>query len=148
TMDNLKLTATSTSYLNAGDSFCHASAAGSGNTVSVTCAAPINDARYYFADPTAFYALANSDCKGRGTRVSDGVDPGCYDIQVQGACGVRTLPAVAANSVTFGGAPCSWNSGAMVHIPWSGSAPDIGALEFGGAASVPAPSLISVEPLP
>jgi hypothetical protein len=129
-LDNLRLTAASTRFIDAGDSFCHARTASRGNRIRVTCSGKVNDARYYFPDPADFYGLANSDCKGKGVRAADGVDPGCYDIQIQGECGTRQVLAVHGRSITFSGAPCSWVQGAMVHLPWNGAAPDVGALEL------------------
>ncbi|MCC6765495.1 MAG: right-handed parallel beta-helix repeat-containing protein [Deltaproteobacteria bacterium] len=42
--------------------------------------------------------------------------------------------------------PISFASGASVNLPFSGIAPDVGAFEF--AAGLPAPSLLSVDPVP
>jgi hypothetical protein len=144
---NLKLTSASAGYLDAGGSFCTASAAGSGNTINVTCGPYTTDPRYYFAEPAAFYGLTNNDCKGRGTRPADAINSGCFDIQIAGACGVREVTGMTATSITFGGSSCTWSSGAMVHVPWSGSAPDLGALEYSGSAGPAAPTLLSVEPV-
>jgi hypothetical protein len=148
-LSNLKLTLASTAYIDKGNSFCHATSSGSGTSIAVSCDGMINDARYYFPDPGSFFGLSNNDCKGKGVRAADGIDSGCFDIQIQG-CGVRQATSVSASSIAFSGGSCSWTSGAMVHIPWNGAAPDIGALE---ALTLPlppppAPTLISVVPLP
>jgi hypothetical protein len=136
-LTNMQLTAASTAYIDQGNSFCHASADGSGNMIPVTCDGEINDPRYYFPDPANFYALGNSDCIGKGVRAADGVSSGCYDVQIQGACGVRQIAAVSPNSITVLGDPCAWTNGAMVHVPWNGAAPDVGALEFGARPAGP-----------
>jgi hypothetical protein len=136
-LSSMQLTAASTAYIDQGNSFCHASGDGSGNSIPVTCDGEINDARYYFPDPANFYALSNADCAGKGVRAADGVDSGCYDIQIQGACGVRQVTAVSTASITFQGGPCAWANGAMVHVPWNGAAPDVGALEFAARAAGP-----------
>src|SRR5262249_31420973 len=124
---NLRLTAASAGYLDAGGAFCHTTSAGNGTTIPVTCDGVSADPRHYFPDPGNFYALANDDCKGKGTRALDAVDSGCYDVQIEGACGVRQVASLSATSISVSGAACAWNAGAMVHVPWSGTAPDIGA---------------------
>jgi hypothetical protein len=134
---NMQLTAASTAYIDKGDSFCHASGDGSGNIIPVTCDGEINDARYYFPDPANFYALSNTDCIGKGVRAAEGVDSGCFDVQIEGACGVRQIAVVNPDSIIVQGAPCSWTTGAMVHVPWAGAAPDVGALEFGARPAGP-----------
>lgn len=148
-LENLQLTAASQSYIDAGSSFCRTTSAGTGNVVSVTCDGVSADPRHYFPDPARFYDLAHADCQGRGVRAAEGVNSGCYSVQVAGACGARQITAMTASSITLDGAPCSWAAGAMVHVPWNGSAPDIGALELAGAAPAPPPppTLISVEPI-
>jgi hypothetical protein len=64
-----------------------------------------------------------------GTRVADGINYGCFDIQIEG-CGIREVFSISGNVINFSGLTCNWKSNAMVHVPWNGSAPDIGALEF------------------
>src|SRR5439155_261178 len=83
----------------------------SGNTLTVTCGGRINDARYYFPDPRNFYGLVNADCKSTGVRGADGVNGGCFDIQIEGACGIQQVAAVNATSITLAGAGCAWASG-------------------------------------
>jgi hypothetical protein len=129
-LGNLRLTAASTQYVDQGDSFCHARRAGSGNQIPVTCDRKIRSARYYFPNPTDYYGLLDTDCQGKGVRAVDGVDPGCFDFQIEGECGVREALAVHSRSITFSGPGCSWAEGAMVHMPWNGAAPDVGALEL------------------
>jgi hypothetical protein len=128
-LSNLELTAASTHYIDQGDSFCHARGAGSGNSIAVLCHGEVSDPRYYFPDPSNFYGVANADCRGKGVRAAEAIDSGCFDVQIAGACGVRQVVAVSPEAITFSGDSCSWEDGAMVHVPWSGSAPDIGALE-------------------
>jgi hypothetical protein len=147
TLANLKLTAASVGHIDRGQSFCRATSSASGNVIPVTCAGVSTDPRHYFPDPARFYDLADDDCRGRGVRAADGVDTGCYSVQIQGACGIRQISAMSATSITIGGAPCAWTNGAMVHVPWNGAAPDLGALEL-AATAPPPPTLISVEPVP
>ncbi len=123
----------------------HGVECGSGNTVNVTCSGLTTDPRFYFPQPSDYYDLSNDECKGKGTRVGDSANPGCYDIEIAGACGVRQITSMTATSITFSGASCSWASGAMVHIPWEGNAPDVGAME-GFSSGVHAPVLLEVVP--
>ncbi len=51
-----------------------------------------------------------------------------------------------ANNRIVVATPISFPSGAPVNLPYSGSAPDAGAFEFSGA--IPAPNLLSVDPVP
>jgi hypothetical protein len=147
---NLRLTAASAGYLDAGGAFCRTTSAGSGTTIPVVCDGVSTDPRHYFPDPANFYQLANDDCRGQGTRAADAADAGCFDVQIEGGCGVRQIAAMAATSLSVSGAACAWNAGAMVHVPWSGAAPDLGALEAPAAAASrpPAPRLLSVQPTP
>ncbi len=155
------LTAASTDYLDKGDSFCHATGAASGNTINVVCDGASTDPNHYFPKPGDYYNLANGDCAGRGTRAAggeaNGDKLGCYDIQIEGCSGtggygnlpsVRTVTSMTSTSITFSGASCSWAMGAKVHVPWSGAAPDIGAIEYlsGGSQTPSAPSNLRVTP--
>lgn len=144
---SLRLTAASTRHVDAAASFCRAASAGSGTTIALTCDGASTDPRYYFPDPAGFYHLDNAACRGQGVRAADAIDTGCYDVQIQGACGVREIVSMSATSITFSGGACSWTAGAMVHVPWSGAAPDLGALELRHAAPS-APRLISVQTIP
>jgi hypothetical protein len=151
------LTSAST-YIDAGKSFCHAVSAGSGNTITVTCDGASTDPRHFFPQPSNYYSVQNGDCAGRGTRASEanGSLLGCYDIQIQGCSGggglgnltgVRTVTSMTGTTITFSGASCTWAANAMVHVPWTGNAPDVGALEFASTAPQ-APTLIDVQPVP
>lgn len=132
-----QLTSASTEYINKGGSFCKAATnqATPSNTVTVTCNGNFSDPRKYFPQPSDFYDVSNGDCKNTGTRSGDSSNPGCFDFQIEG-CGIRQIVSMTANSITFSGGTCTWAQNAMVHIPWTGSAPDIGAME---APSKPRP---------
>lgn len=110
-----------------GKPFCNASTQGSGNTISITCEK--YSPRVFFPALDMYYRLQSSECKMTGTRVSDAIDYGCYDIQIED-CGIREVTSISGNDIKFSGLPCSWKSGAAVHVPWTGKAPDIGALEY------------------
>jgi len=146
-MGDYRLTSSSASYIDTGNGFCHATSNGSGTTVSVSCIGASTDPRHYFPQPGDYYDLNNSDCRGHGVRTADAINSGCFDVQIEGACGVRQITSMTTNSITFSGASCSWTTGAKVHVPWSGSAPDVGALEFESGAPQP-PTLLTVELLP
>lgn len=126
-LKSLGLTASSP-YKDRADTLCWATTAGYGNTIPVTCGPPINDARYFFPSPEAFYRLNDADCWAGGARAAYPPSGGCFSLQVQG-CGPRRATAVQANSITVNGPACTWSVGARVHVPWSGSAPEVGALE-------------------
>lgn len=150
---DLKLTAASTNYIDQGGAFCTTTASGgctSGTacTIPVTCVGASTDPRHYFPQPSDYYDLRNSDGYGCGTRAAEanGSSIGVYDIQVEGECGKQELTSAAASSVTFtSGTACTYSSGAMVHVPWSGAKPDVGALEF---QSGPSPTPTSATPTP
>lgn len=118
----------SSPYKDRADTMCWATTAGYGNAVPVTCGPPINDARYFFPSPETFYRLDDADCWAGGARAAYPPSGGCFSVQVQG-CGPRRATAVQANLITINGPACSWVAGARVHVPWSGNAPDVGALE-------------------
>jgi hypothetical protein len=85
---------------------------------------------------------------------ANGALVGCFDIQIAGCAGggglgnlasVRTVTGIdGSGNISFSGAGCSWAKGAMVHVPWSGAAPDVGAIEF--FQGIAPPRLISVTP--
>lgn len=100
--------------IDAGRSYLLANGASSGNTITVKANGGTGDPRNYLIGPASY------------------LDPAAADMQVQieGACGVRTITAMDATTITFDGASCSWADNAMVHEPWNGTAPDMGALEY------------------
>jgi hypothetical protein len=106
------------------------------------------DPRYYFPQPQEYYRLENQDCKDQGSRIADATNPGCFEVQIEGDCGVRQVASMTANSITISGAPCAWGEEAQVHVPWMGIAPDIGALEFGSVDSPAKPDLTEPDPAP
>lgn len=66
-----------------------------------------------------------------------------------GAAGRAQIVSMTSNSITLDDT-CTWADGAGVHWPWSGTAPDMGAYEFGLTDAGPTlspPTLISVEPV-
>lgn len=139
---SLALSAASVGYRNTGDTFCHATSAGTGsNTITVICDGASRKPAHWFPQPSDYYQVANGDCAGKGTRAheANGGKLGCFDLQIEGCAGtggfgdlpgVRTVSAIDRSAITFSGAPCSWARGARVGVPWSGSAPDLGALEL------------------
>lgn len=113
-----------------GQPFCRAVGSGStASTITVTCLGATNDPRYFFPDPTDYYGVDNSDCVGQGARAFDGAaaTAGCFDIQIDG-CGIVTVTGETSSTISFTPA-CSWSDNAMVHVPWNGAGPDLGALE-------------------
>ena len=83
------------------------------------------------------------------------LDPPVDTIQIQNATcatgsptlqpGQAKVVSMTATTITLD-RTCSWTNGAGVHLPWNGSAPDMGAFEFGNGGP-PAPTLLSVEPV-
>lgn len=118
---------TDSTLVNGGRFLMRASAPG---TNATTIAVKANGGA---SDPRQFFIAADSY-----------LDPLVTDraVQIEG-CGVRTIDSMTANSITFSPA-CSWSTDAGVSLPWSGSAPDIGAIESG--LSLRAPVLLSVDP--
>lgn len=132
---------TSTSdLLNRGTFFLRADSAGSGTTVTVRKGNPASNSDPELADPRNFFIAPNSFAGAVGDR-----------IMIEG-CGEVTVTGLTANSISFTPS-CSWSAGAGIHLPWTGTAPDIGAFELGaagggGGSTAPAPpTLLSVEPL-
>jgi hypothetical protein len=118
------------------------------STITVTKGDPNSSNDPELADPRNFFIAPTSF-------------PGAVGdvIQIQG-CGRVTVTSMTSSTISFS-PQCSWSSGAGIHLPWNGTAPDIGAYEFGGTATPPtttttlpptgaisAPQLLSVEPLP
>jgi hypothetical protein len=139
--NNFTLQAGSTA-IDAGRFLMLANGAGNNSTtIAVKSNGGSGDPRNYFISP-ASYLDATPDI-----------------IQIQNAtcaAGAPSLPAgrakivsMTATAITLDRA-CSWTNGAGVHLPWAGSAPDMGALEsgFSNPGSPAAPTLLSVEPLP
>lgn len=127
--NDFRLTASS-SAIDGGTYMMRANGAGSGSTINVLGNGGSNDPRNYFIGPSS-YLDATPDT-----------------IQIQG-CGPVTITSLSATSISFTPS-CSWASGAGVHLPWSGTAPDMGAFEYGlsSPTSLSAPTLLSVDPLP
>src|SRR5262249_40573169 len=98
------------------------------STINVLGTGNSNDPRNYSIPPTSYLDAPPDTIKIRG-------------------CGKVTITAMTATSISFTPA-CSWANGAGVHLPWSGTGPDIGALEFGAQAGgvLPAPTNLRVVP--
>jgi hypothetical protein len=115
--------------IDAGTYMMRASSGATGTTVSVLGNGGSNDPRNYFIGPASY------------------LDAVPDQIMIAGSdCGARTITAMTSTSISFSGSACTWTTGAGIHLPWSGSAPDMGAFEFGLAGLTP-PTLISVEPI-
>ena len=110
--------------LDAAEPFCRATSAGTGTTVPVSC---VMDPRVLFPVATDYYRVAQNDCF-YGIRMFDPSGSGCFDVQVEG-CGMRRATVVSGSSVSLAGPACSWKASAIVHVPYEGARPDIGALE-------------------
>lgn len=110
-----------------GRSYLLTNGAGSGNTVTVKSNGGSSDPRNYFIEPASYLSPAASDMR----------------VQIQGACGVRHVVSMTSSTITFDGASCSWSGDAMVHTPWNGAAPDMGAIESFGAATTTSTSTSS-----
>ncbi len=132
-VSNLVLQPTSP-LIDAGQPLCRANGGGSGGVITLRCIgthAGTRGALAWFKQPSDFYDLANDECKStNATRRADGTNPGCYDFQIEGNCGVRQILSMTATSINFSNPDgCTWADGAMVSYPWTGAAPDVGALE-------------------
>jgi hypothetical protein len=119
------------------------------------------DPRMYFLEPHSFWhagscsnapAIAcslDSECVG-GTCVGDTIQikgATCTNAGAELGSGERArVVNMNASTITVDRL-CSWATNKGVHLAWSGNAPDVGAFEFGQGA-LPAPSLLSVDPLP
>jgi hypothetical protein len=142
-LSNLRFTSAATSYIDTGRSLCHANgAATNATTINVICDGHSPNPQKYFPDPANVYGITNASCRSKGTRTADGVDSGCFDIQI-GGCGVRQITSMTSTSITFTGGSCSWTDAAPVGVPWLGTAQDIGPLEY-----LPPPRLQAAEYLP
>lgn len=125
------------SALDAGRFFLLANGAGTNQTtVAVRANGGWSDPRDFFISPVS-YLDAVPDI-----------------VQIQNAtcsAGTPALPAgraivasMTASTITLD-RPCTWSDSAGVHLPWTGSAPDMGAFEFDSGPS--SPTLLSVEPI-
>jgi hypothetical protein len=133
--NNFRLQAGS-SAIDAGRFFLLANGAGSAQTtMTVKANGGWSDPRDFFIGPTSY------------------LDAVPDTIQIQNATCAAGTPALAAGQAVIASMtattitldrPCTWADNAGVHLPWSGSAPDMGAFEFGGPAS---PTLLSVVPI-
>lgn len=139
---NLQLTAGSPLIDAVDTTFCQRNGgATSGNTITVTCNGTSTDPRYYFKQPSDFWDVGNDDCKNRGLRLYSNVNPGCYDIQIDGCVGVRQVVSMTDTTITVGGPSCTWSGTERVHAPWAGNAPDAYPLEYGAVTSpIPTPT--------
>lgn len=113
--NNFRLTSGSTA-INAGRSYLRANGSGSGNMIIVKNNGGSGDPRNFF--------IANDGSSYPEPLTTD------TEFQIEGACGVRHVISMTATTITFDGASCSWADNAMVHRPWNGSRPDMGAFEF------------------
>lgn len=95
-----------------------------GSTITVKANGGSGDPRNYFIAPNSY------------------LDAAADLIQIEG-CGPLRITGLTATTISFTPA-CSWADNAGIHLPWSGSAPDIGAAEF-APPTLPAPSLLSVD---
>lgn len=95
------------SQIDAGSFLTQTSGAGSGTSL------PVNDVRYFY---DGFQISGESGDQ----------------IQLQGQVGTVRVTAInyATNTLTLS-APLTWSAGQGVHLAYAGSAPDIGAFEFG-----------------
>ncbi len=105
--------------------------------------------RLFLSDPRSFFIAPNSNW---------GIGPNNGDtIQIKGAaCNNSALELGSterARIVSMTGTSisldrvCSWTDSAGIHLPWTGSAPDIGAFEYTGVQTPPsAPGNLRVVP--
>lgn len=142
TTSNLKLTAGSPLIDAVDTTFCQRNGgATTGNTITVSCNGTSTDPRYYFKQPSDLWDVTNADCQGKGLRQYSAVNPGCYDIQIDGCTGVREVVSMTATTITVNGPSCTWSGTERVHSPWSGNAPDAYPIEYGSAISAtPSPT--------
>lgn len=113
------------SAIDAGRFLLRAAGGGSNaTTITVKANGGSGDPRDYFIAPNSY------------------LDAVPDTIQIEG-CGRVRITGLSGNSISFTPA-CSWSDNAGVHLPWSGSAPDAGAIEA-GVQPLSAPSLLSVQ---
>ena len=127
------------SAIDGGRFFLLANGAGTNaSTITVKSNGGWADPRDYFISPTTYLdatpdtvQIQNATCAASTPTLQSG--------QAQ-------IVSMTATTITLDRA-CSWTDGAGIHLPWTGSAPDMGAFEF-GATSATAPTLISVQLAP
>jgi hypothetical protein len=85
------------------------------------------------ADPNFFFA---------GMTAATRTLPG-DSIQLQGQSATATITSISGNTITVA-TPLTWTYGQGVALPYSGSAPDVGAFECYGCAPGAAPSEVSL----
>jgi hypothetical protein len=109
----------------------------SGDTIGVTCGKAGTDPRDYpRSDALLRSATTTARTAGRG-RTGPSAESRLLRYLVDN-CGVREVtgePRRPSRSASY-----SVASNAMVHVPWSGTAPDLGALEFVAAGATPTPT--------
>lgn len=128
-LENLRLVPGS-NLIDRGEPFCRTTTADRGSAIPVTCQFPSLSPKAIFPFQSEFYKLRNTDCYGQGTRSAEESKIGCFDFQIEG-CGIRKLIRIDQDSILkFQGLPCSWNENAAIHVPWKGTRPDVGALEY------------------
>jgi hypothetical protein len=136
--NDVHLQVASVGPIDTGRFFLLANGAGSSSTtITVQANGGSGDPRYYFIQPSSY------------------LDAVADTIQIQNATCTSGTPALQAGQAIIASMTattitldrtCSWTSGAGIHLPWSGSAPDMGAFEF--TSGPPAPLLLSVAVAP
>jgi hypothetical protein len=139
--NNFNLQAGSTA-IDAGRFLMLANGAGSNSTsIVVKSNGGSGDPRNYFISPASYLDATPDTVQIQNAACATGA-PSLQPGQAR-------IVGMTATTISLDRA-CTWASNAGVHLPWAGSAPDIGAMESGlsGPGGPPAPTLLSVEPLP
>jgi hypothetical protein len=98
----------------------------------------VADPRMYFLSPQAHPWATGDVIQVVGT---------CENgVARHGGAGRARITAMTSSTITLDDR-CTWADNAGVHWPWSGTAPDMGAYEFGLGGGTGPPVLLSVEPV-
>ena len=88
-----------------------------------------SDPRYYFISPVSYL-----DAVADTIQIKDAV---CQNAEAElGSAERAKIVSMTATAMTLDRA-CTWSDNAGVHLPWEGSAPDMGAYEYVGGSPPP-----------
>jgi len=130
--------------IDAGTFYMLTNGAGSGTTVNVkaSSASTSSDPVAYFIAPFAYLGASGDLIQIAGANCGNGVAR-------HGVASQAQIVGMTSSTITLDDT-CTWSDGAGIHLPWAGTAPDMGASEFGlgSQSNVTPPILISVQPAP
>ena len=118
--------------IDAGRFLMLANGAGSNaTTLTIQANGGGSDPRYYFISPTSYL-----DAVADTIQIKDAV---CQGAAAElGSAERAKIVSMTATAITLDRF-CTWADGAGVHLPWEGTAPDIGAFEYTGSTPPPPP---------